>query len=515
MSRLVALLALAALVVGTLATGARADARATQGPLAGIEARTPAQLVPGTTATVATDDGSCLRIRSDTRIADETELVCAPDGSEVTVRERRQNANGYTWQEVSYQAKDGKVHTGWAADMYLVAAEAAPVPQPTPTPVAPPAPAPTPEPAPVCDTRGTSPGLFGSIPPQGGSALLVWGGGTSAGIVHQAALQGVTLRSLWVLNDAGNWIAYVVRAPDFVNQRWYDHFPNGRIPSPTAVFAIAEPRGSGAPTMGGGSIAPPVTSANAPRHVGGPAPDVDAAAAIVVDAASGAVLHEHNAATRLPPASLTKIVTAVLAIEGSDLDSLVSVDGNFSMLDADSSLMGLVEGDCFTVRDLLYGLMLRSGNDAALAIARHVAGSDEAFVASMNALVSRLGLADTQFGNPHGLHDDLTYSSARDLATLTRYAMTLPAFEEIAGEHSWTTSGSQVFLMRNINTFLSSYDDGDGVKTGFTEEAGRTLVASATRDGRRVITVLLNAPDRAADAARLIEWAFTEHDWPR
>ena len=511
MTRLVALLALAALVVATLATGARADARATQAPPAGLEARTPAQLVPNTTAVVATGDGDCLRIRNAPGLQ-AIQISCAEDGSEVTVLTGTSEADGFTWQYIS----QGSV-TGWAAAMYLAAAEAAPIPQPTPTPVAPPTPDPPPEPAPdpVCDTRGTSPGLFGSIPPQGGSALLVSGGGTSAGIVHQAALRGVTLRSLWVLNDAGDWIAYVVRAPAFVNQRWYDHFPNGRIPSPTAVFAIAEPRGSGAPTMGGGSIAPPVTSANAPRHVGGPAPEVDAAAAIVVDAASGAVLHEHNAATGLPPASLTKIVTAVLAIEGSDLDSLVSVDGDFSMLDADSSLMGLVEGDCFTVRDLLYGLMLRSGNDAALAIARHVAGSDEAFVASMNALVARLGLADTQFGNPHGLHDDLTYSSARDLATLTRYAMTLPTFETIAGAQVWETSGSQVFQMDTLNNFLRSYDDGDGVKTGFTEEAGRTLVASATRDGRRVIAVLLNAPERVTAAAQLIEWAFTEHDWRR
>lgn len=511
MTRLVALLALAALVVATLATGARADARATSTPPAPLEARTPAQLVPGTTAIVATDDGTCLNIRFSPGI-EGTKVGCAEDGSEVTVLEGTIDADGYTWQQI----RQGSVK-GWAADLYLVPAPAAPVPQPTPTPVAPPSPDPTPEPAPdpVCDTRGTSPGLFGSIPAQGGAALLVWGGGTGAGIVHQAALRGVTLRSLWVLNDQGSWIAYVVGAPDFVNQRWYDHFPNGRLPTPTAVYAIAESRGGGSPALSGGSIAPPVISAKAPRHVGGPAPEVEAAAAIVVDAASGAVLHEHNAATRLPPASLTKIATAVLAIEGSDLDSLVSVDSDFNTLDPDSSLMGLDEGDCFTVRDLLYGLMLRSGNDAALAIARHVAGSDEAFVASMNALVARLGLADTQFANPHGLHDEATYSSAHDLAVLTRYAMTLPTFETIAGEHSWTTAGSQVFLMRNINTFLSSYDDGDGVKTGYTEEAGLTLVASATRDGRRVIAVLLNAPERASAAAQLIEWAFTEHNWPR
>ncbi|MXW34548.1 MAG: D-alanyl-D-alanine carboxypeptidase, partial [Chloroflexi bacterium] len=371
------------------------------------------------------------------------------------------------------------------------------------------------DPDPVCDTRATPPGLFGSLPAEGGFSLVVWGGGTTAGIVHQAALRGVTLRSVWVLNDAGRWTSYIPSAPRFVNQRWYEHFPGGRIPSPTALFAIVEPATTTISASSGGSIRPPLTTSNAPTHVGGPAPEVEAAAVIVIDAASGKVLHEQNARTQLPPASLTKIATAVLAIEGSDLDAWVRADGAYGMLDAASSLMGLAAGDCFSVRDLLYGLMLRSGNDAALAIARHVAGSDDAFVESMNALVDRLGLADTRFVNSHGLHDDGQYSTAYDLAMLARYAMTLPTFEDVAGAHSWTTSGSEVIGMRTLNHFLSSYDDADGVKTGYTEEAGLTLVASATRDGKRVIAVLLNAPERASAAAELMEWAFTDHTWPR
>ncbi|MCY3656055.1 MAG: SH3 domain-containing protein [Chloroflexi bacterium] len=505
MRRPVLLLALIALVLGALATGGpRADARATPAPLAGLEAPIPAQLVPGETATVSAD-GDPLRIRAAPGLQG-VELTQAPDGTVLTVLEGTANADGYAWQKVRFEGIDG-----WAAAVYLVPS-GPPAPEPVePTPVEAVEPAPT-DPDPVCDTRGTPPGLFGDLPTQGGSALVVWGGGTTAGIVHQAALRGVTLRSVWVLNDAGRWTSYIVGAPRFVNQRWFDHFPGGRIPSPTALFAIAEPRGTGPAT---GSIALPVTTANAPRHSGGPAPEVEAAAVIVVDAASGKVLHEHNARTRLPPASLTKIATALLAIEGSDLDAWVSADGDYGMLDPDSSLMGLAAGDCFTVRDLLYGLMLWSGNDAALTIARHVAGSDAAFVSSMNAFVDRLGLADTHFVNPHGLHDAAQFSTAYDLAMLTRYAMTLPTFEAIVGEHSWTTSGSEVILMRTLNHFLSSYDDADGVKTGFTEEAGKTLVASATRDGRRVIAVLLNAPDRSSAAATLIEWAFTDHTWPR
>ena len=501
MSRLAALLALIALVAGTLANGPSAGARAAPAPLRGLETPIPAQLVPGETATVRAD-GDCLRIRIAPSIG-ATQLACAEDGSVVAVLEGSVDADGYTWQQIRFDSV-----TGWAADMYLVPIQPV-APEPVePTPVEPVDPVAT-DPEPVCDTRATPPGLFGDLPAEGGSALVVWGGGTVAGIQHQAALQGVSLRSVWVLNDAGRWTSYIVGAPRFVNQRWYEHFPGGRIPSPTALFAIVDPG------TGGGRISPPLTTSNAPRHVGGPAPEVEAAALIVVDAASGAILHEQNARTRLPPASLTKIATALLAIQGSDLDAWVRADGDYGMLDTDSSLMGLGAGDCFSVRDLLYGLMLRSGNDAALEIARHVAGSDDAFVSSMNALVGRLGLADTRFANSHGLHDDAQYSTAYDMAMLARYAMTLPTFEAIAGAHSWTTSGSEVIGMRTLNHFLSSYDDADGVKTGYTEEAGLTLVASAIRDGKRVIAVLLNAPERASAAAALMEWAFTDHTWPR
>ena len=511
MRRLVALLALVAIVTGALASGPRADARATLAPLSALDTPIPAQLVPGETARVSAD-GDPLNIR-DAPTLQGAALTQAPDGAVLTVLEGTGSADGLTWQQVRFEGIEG-----WAAAEFLVPNGPASAPEPVaPTPVEPVDPL-LADPEPVCDTRATPPGLLGNLPSEGGFSLVVWGGGTTAGIVHQAALRGVSLRSVWVLNDAGRWTSYIVDAPRFVNQRWFDHFPGGRIPSPTALFAIVEPAVTTTSASGGGSIRPPLTSSNAPTHVGGPAPEVEAAAVIVIDAASGAVLHEHNARTRLPPASLTKIATAVLAIEGSDLDAWVRADGDYGTLAEDSSLIHLAAGDCFTVRDLLYGLMLRSGNDAALAIARHVEGSDEAFVESMNALVDRLGLADTRFANSHGLHDGMHYSSAYDLAMLTRYAMTLPTFEEIAGAHVWKTSeSSRVFDWRPLNTFLSSYDDADGVKTGWTEEAGYTLVASATRDGRRVITVLLDTPQaqRASEAAALMEWAFTEHNWPR
>ena len=135
--------------------------------------------------------------------------------------------------------------------------------------------------------------------------------------------------------------------------------------------------------------------------------------------------------------------------------------------------------------------MLPSGNDAALAIGRHLTGSDEGFVFAMNTLLHRLGLEDSNFENPHGLDEAGHRASAYDLAMLARYGMTLPEFESVVGETYWTAQGSRTLTMHNGNRLLGSYPDVDGVKTGFTDEAGLTLVASATREGRRLFVVLL------------------------
>jgi len=482
-SRLVLLLTLVSLMLGPLAVLPGSHARAASVPPIDAQAPFAARLEPDTTAIVSAD-GDCLSVRAEPYLEAER-LACAEDGSEVRVLDGVVEADGLTWQHVEY----GGIR-GWAADLYLVPSETTP----------------------VCDTRSTPPGLYGSLPAQGGPGLVTWGGGTVTGIIRAAAEQGVTPRTIWVTSDA-RWIGYIVGAPAFVNRAWYEHFPGGRIPTGTALLLYTEPPTTQTTGLSNVGVLPP-SRAEAPTFVGGPAPEIDALSAIVVDEASGAVLYSHNPDTRLPPASLTKIVTTILAIERSDLDAWVRTDIDLADLDVDSSLMGLLADDCFTVRDLLYGLMLRSGNDAALAIARHVAGSDEAFVGAMNALVRRLGLTGTQFANPHGLHGDAQYSTSYDLAMLTRYAMTLPTFAEISRSHAWTTAGSQVIDMRTLNAFLSSYDGADGVKTGWTEEAGPTLVASATRDGQRVYVVLLNAPDRNTHAAALLDWAFTDHDWP-
>jgi serine-type D-Ala-D-Ala carboxypeptidase (penicillin-binding protein 5/6) len=217
----------------------------------------------------------------------------------------------------------------------------------------------------------------------------------------------------------------------------------------------------------------PAPTGAAPVFRGGAAaPAVAAVAAVVVDEASGAVLYSKDAYAALAPASLTKIATAVLVLEKGDLDREVTVDVDSRQMPG-SSLMGLLPGDRFTIRDLLYGLMLPSGNDAALALARATSGSDAAFVVEMNALMERLGLYTTHYANPHGLGAPNHMTSAYDLAMLSRYAMMIPGFKEIVTAPWWVAKGS------------------------------------------REIPMLLNDANRDADAAALLDWAFAAYEWPK
>jgi D-alanyl-D-alanine carboxypeptidase (penicillin-binding protein 5/6) len=244
-----------------------------------------------------------------------------------------------------------------------------------------------------------------------------------------------------------------------------------------------------------------------------PVPAVNAAAALVMDEGSGAVLWEMNGSERLAPASLTKIATALVALSEGGYDRVFEVDVDSKAMPG-SSVMGLLPGDRFTLRDLLYGLMLPSGNDAALAIARGIAGSDTAFVARMNALMTALGLYDTTFVNPHGLGSPNHLTTAYDLAALSRYAMSYPGFKELVAAPYWTANGSRQIGMWNSNAMVTQYAGGDGIKVGYTRRSGHTLVASATRNGHRVIVVLLNAPTSQADARNLLDWTFANYAWP-
>jgi D-alanyl-D-alanine carboxypeptidase len=211
-------------------------------------------------------------------------------------------------------------------------------------------------------------------------------------------------------------------------------------------------------------------------------------------------------------ASLTKIMTAIVAIEHGDLSDIVKTSRRAAGKEGSSIYLRV--GDEMSLHHLLYGLMLRSGNDAAVAIAEHVGGSEEGFVHLMNEKARELGLTNTHFMNPHGLDHDDHYSSANDLARLTAYALRNPVFREIVKtrvkkvpnpnaewDHVWT----------NKNKMLLMYEGADGVKTGYTKLARRCLVSSATRNGQQLAAVTLNDGDDWADHRKLLDWGFQHY----
>ncbi len=278
-----------------------------------------------------------------------------------------------------------------------------------------------------------------------------------------------------------------------------------------AAVLEAAPEGAPMPPL----LPPPVPWGLPPASPGTPPPAISAVAALVMDEASGAILFEQNAALSLPPASLTKIATAVAVIEAGYLETPIEANPDLErQWLEDSQSMGLEPGDVFLGRELLYGLLLASGNDAAEALAIAVDGGIEPFAARLNALAARLGLTGTRFVNPHGLEAPGHVSTARDMALLARYAMSLPDFRAIVATESHTAVGSRELPLYNLNPLLNYTEGVDGVKTGYTEEAGRTFVVTATRGGHRVIVVLLNDLFRTPDAIALIDWAFAAHTWP-
>jgi D-alanyl-D-alanine carboxypeptidase len=238
-----------------------------------------------------------------------------------------------------------------------------------------------------------------------------------------------------------------------------------------------------------------------------------ARAAILFDAASGRVLYEKNANDERLIASLTKIMTAIVAIENGKLEELVTVGPG--AVGVEGSSIYLKQGERIPLLTLLYGLMLRSGNDAAVAIAEHIGGSVEGFVYMMNEKAESLGLANTRFANPHGLDQEDHYSSARDLAVLTAYALKNPVFQEIVKTEVKTVPWPGEKWHRkfyNKNKLLRFYEWADGVKTGYTKKAHRTLVASATKDGHQLITVTLDDGDDWKDSMMMMEYGFTHYD---
>ncbi len=284
-------------------------------------------------------------------------------------------------------------------------------------------------------------------------------------------------------------------------------------PSPTAVPASPTPLAP-TPTTAPPTPTPTATIAPPVKTGSAPPPNVAAYSIAVIDEGSGALLYGRDPHRHLAPASLTKIFTALVALRyGGDLHREITVQFDQSQL-VDSTLMGLQEGDHFTLEDLLYGLMLPSGNDAALAIANAVAGSESRFVALMNQEASDLGLHDSHFVNPHGLDAPDHYSSAYDLAMAARYGMLHYAeFRRLAAARAWEVHGSRTYWIYNLNRLLQSYPGADGVKIGYTDNAGRGIVASATRNGHRVYVALLHCDDIVNDSVPLLNWVFSNFTW--
>ncbi|MDO5142417.1 MAG: D-alanyl-D-alanine carboxypeptidase family protein [Eubacteriales bacterium] len=232
---------------------------------------------------------------------------------------------------------------------------------------------------------------------------------------------------------------------------------------------------------------------------------VDAAAAVTIDADTGAVLFEQNADARLPMASTTKIMTALVALGEGDLDRSYTVKKSYAQVEGSS--MYLREGETLTLRDTLYGLMLESGNDAAVAIAGECGGY-QAFVDKMNAKAAALGLRDTHFDNPNGLPSDTHYTTARELAAITAAALRDPVFRQIVATKRYTVGDR---TLTNHNRLLAQYDGAIGVKTGYTRAAGRCLVSAAERNGRTLIAVTLNDPNDWDDHRAMLDAGFAQY----
>ncbi|MGE5633077.1 MAG: D-alanyl-D-alanine carboxypeptidase family protein [Caulobacteraceae bacterium] len=254
-----------------------------------------------------------------------------------------------------------------------------------------------------------------------------------------------------------------------------------------------------------------------------------AESAILIDAATGDVLYEKNSNKQMYPASTTKIMTAILTLENSNLNDKVIIDKDTPFTDGSSIYVR--EGEEFTVEQLLYALMVESANDAAVALAKHVSGNVSAFVDKMNKRAAELGATNTHFNNPNGLPDTKHLTTAHDLAVIARYGMTIPKFTELVRTARYqippTNKVNETRYLRNTDRFLwgtgsqnkinykgkyidIKYDIVDGVKTGYTTVAGNCIVSTASKNGRRLIAVVLktHGSDLYLDARILLDYGF-------
>lgn len=239
-------------------------------------------------------------------------------------------------------------------------------------------------------------------------------------------------------------------------------------------------------------------------------PTINSRAAIIYDRSSGAVLFGKNENEKRKMASTTKIMTAIVVLENSNLDDIVTVSSKAA--GTGGSRLGLKTNDKISVRDLLYGLMLCSGNDAAVALAEHVGGNIQGFATLMNNKTTSLGLTSTHFVTPHGLDNEDHYTTAYELAVITNYALKNETFYRYVGTKTYTVSiNGRPKNLSNTNELLGNLNGVYGVKTGFTNGANRCLVTSVKRSNMDLICIVLGADtkkDRTKDSIKLIEYAF-------
>lgn len=233
----------------------------------------------------------------------------------------------------------------------------------------------------------------------------------------------------------------------------------------------------------------------------------------VIEASSHRVLYERNKDAKLPMASTTKVVTALTVLNNcTDLDQVITVDDK--AVGVSGTSIYLRYGEQLSVRDLLYGLMLRSGNDAATALAIHVGGSVENFAKMMTQTAVDCGAVNSHFANPHGLDDPEHYTTAYDLALITTKALENPVFSKIVSTVNYQikeTEQSQIRFLHNKNRLLNSLDGCIGVKTGFTNKAGRCLVSATERDGMKVVCVVLNCGPMFEESTQLLNSAYNDY----
>ncbi len=235
-------------------------------------------------------------------------------------------------------------------------------------------------------------------------------------------------------------------------------------------------------------------------------------AEIVMEINSNRILYENNSNDKKYMASTTKILTAIVVIENCNLDDIVTITEK--TVGVEGSSIYLEAGEKLSVKHLLYGLMLRSGNDCAKTLAVHCSGSVEEFAKLMNVTANKIGAYNSNFVNPHGLHDDNHYTTAYDLALISCYAMKNSTFREIVGTKSikipFTTQSFDRYLV-NKNKMLKDFNGSTGVKTGYTKRAGRCLVSSCVRDGMELICVVLNCPPMYERSKTLLNTSFSSY----